>query len=127
MKQGLINLILALLTVLAPAQGMIVTCLALICIDLITGVLAAHKLKQPITSAGLRRTVAKLLVYESAIILAFLTQKYLLLDSIPASNIAAGFVGIAELTSCLENINVLGGNNLLKAILDKLGSVNQEK
>lgn len=127
MKQYIINLLLSVVAVFAPAKAMILSSGALIMFDLITGIMASRKQGIPITSSGLRRTVSKMLVYEISIILAFITQKYLTGDSVPVANIAAGFVGITELVSCMENLNVLSGNNLLKVLLDKLGSVNQPK
>lgn len=125
MRQHLINILVALVAVFAPAQGMIITSIILIVIDLITGLLAAHKQNLPITSAGLKRTIVKLAVYEAAILLGFITQKYLTGDSIPVASIVSGFIGITEFVSCMENLNILGGNNLLKALIDKLGSANK--
>lgn len=124
MKNWLLKLTLASLAVLAPAKGMILTCFCLIVADLITGLLAAKRSKEPITSRGFRRTTVKLFVYESAIILGYLTQTYLTGDSIPVASIIAGFIGITELLSVLENLNIISNNNLLKALLEKL---NQSK
>lgn len=127
MKQILINAALAVTAVFMPAKAMFLTCLALVIVDLITGLSAARKRKEPITSSGIRRTVTKLLVYELAIALAYLTQKYLTGDSIPTANIVAGLIGITELVSCLENLNAISGQKLLKTIIDKLGSTNQNQ
>lgn len=126
MKPYLIHLLLATVAVFAPAQGMLTTALLLIVIDLITGILASKKQGKKINSSGLQRTIVKLLVYEISIMLAFLTETYLLNHSIPVSNIVAGFVGITELKSCLENLNVISGGDLLKQIVDKLGSKNSQ-
>lgn len=127
MKQLAVNAGLAILAVFAPIQGMLVTALVLIVVDLITGVMAARKQGTPITSAGFRRTASKLLVYEIAIAIAYLAQHYLMNDAIPAASIVSGFVGLTELTSCMENLNTLSGANLLKTVIDKLGSQNQSK
>ena len=123
--QALKLLALSIIAVFAPAKAMIVTTIVLILADLITGVLAAQKSNEPITSAGLRRTVSKLLIYETAILLGFLTQTFLTGDSIPVSNIIAGFIGLTELTSVMENLNIIGGGSLLKALLQKLDSSNK--
>lgn len=118
---------LSILAVFAPAKEMIFTSLVLITVDLITGILAARKEGTPITSAGLRRTIVKLAVYEGAIILGYLTQRYLTTDAVPVANIIAGFVGITELTSCMENLNKISDGKILKVLLEKLGSINQPK
>ena len=116
-----------LLAVFAPAKEMILTCLVLIAVDLITGIMAAKKTGQPITSAGIRRTISKVFIYETAIMLGFLTQKFLLADSVPVTNMIAGVIGLTELTSVLENMNRIQGDNVLKSIIDKIGSTNDNK
>lgn len=104
---------------------MLIAAAVLIFIDLITGMAAARKRHEPITSAGIGRSVAKLLVYEIAIALAFIAEKYLTGPNIPLSHIVASLVGVTELLSCYENINELSGQNLLKSIIDKIGSQNK--
>jgi phage-related holin len=125
MKSHLAHLGLAILAVFAPAQSMIISTLVLVVVDLITGLIAAHKQGIPITSSGLRRTIGKTLIYEVVILIAFLAQQYLTGPVIPVSSIAAGFIGLTELTSCVENLNVIGGGSLLKALLTKLDSANK--
>jgi phage-related holin len=123
-KDWAVNVGLAILAVFAPAGGMMATALLLVMADLITGVLAARKQKKRITSSGLQRTVVKTFVYETAIILGFLTEVYLLNHSMPISNMIAGLIGLTELKSCLENIDIIGGKGLLKQVIGKLGSKN---
>lgn len=117
---------LSLLAVFAPAKAMILTSLALVLMDLVTGIIAAKKAGEPVTSAGLRRSIGKLLIYEAAILLGFLTQQYMTGDTVPVSNIIAGLIGVAELTSCLENLNKISDGSILKAVLDKIGSPNEK-
>lgn len=117
---ALAKLGLSILAILAPIKGMVITCLILILIDLISGIAAAIKRKEKISSYGLRRTAVKLFVYESAIVLGFITEQFLLGPTIPVVSIITGFVGITELLSILENLNTISGTDLLKALLDKL-------
>lgn len=126
MKEYAINLVLAILAVFAPAKAMILSSFILVMSDLVTGVWASNKQGKPITSAGLQRTVAKLFVYEMAILLAFIAETYLTSNMIPVSKVVAGLVGITELKSCLENLNTISGQDLLKEAISKLGSKNQE-
>ena len=126
MKEFLIKIGIVIAAIFAPAKGMLLTSLLLIIIDLITGIMAARKSGEPITSSGIRRTVSKLLIYESAIVLAFLVQTYMTGDTVPVSNIVTGMIGLTELTSILENMNTIGGGAILKAIIDKIGSVNKQ-
>lgn len=106
---------------------MVLACFVLVLVDMVSGITAAKKLKNPITSAGLRRTLVKLLVYEAVILLAFLTTQYLTGPEVPLTNIAAGYFGLTEFLSIVENLNIISGNDLLKALLDKLGSANHNK
>jgi hypothetical protein len=125
LKNWAIKLSLTILAIFAPAGPMVLTVGALCIVDLVTGILAARKRGEAITSAGIGRTVSKLLVYEGAVLLAFLTQQYLTGPAVPCAQIVASLVGLTELTSCLENINELSGKDLLKSIIKKISSKNE--
>lgn len=124
MKAWLIKLGLSTLALFAPVQSIMLSAMALIVFDLMSGIWAARKRGDEIKSAGLQRTIVKLLVYEVAIAIGFIAQHYLMGDSLPVCNIIGSYVGLTELTSCYENINEVAGGELLKQILDKLGSKN---
>lgn len=126
MKAYLETVGLALLAVFAPVEGVLAAVLAMIAADLITGVLAAHKRGEKITSAGIRRTVTKFFVYEVAILLSFICEKYLMGSTIPVVKLISGLVGATEIKSCLENLNEIGGGDLLKQVITKIGSDNQQ-
>jgi hypothetical protein len=118
------TLVFALIAVFAPAKGIVLTSFALVLIDLVTGIWAAKKRGEPITSQGLRRTLTKLAVYESALLIAFLAEQYLISDLLPVSKIVSSYIGVVELKSVLENVNDIGGNDLLKALINKLNGPN---
>lgn len=119
------TVLISLAAVFAPAGPMLATAALLIFIDLVTGIACARKRHESITSAGIGRSVAKLVVYELAIGLAFLCQTYLTGDILPLAHIVASLVGVTELLSCYENINELSGQNMLKTIIDKISSQNK--
>lgn len=114
-------LILALTAVLAPVKGAAFTALALCLLDLFTGLLAAYRQKEPLTSNGFGKTIVKILVYEAAILLTFLVDTYLA-GFFPLSNVVSGWIGLTELKSILENLNILAGGNLLKSIIQGIQS-----
>lgn len=114
------NISLALIAVFAPIQAVVLTTLALVMIDLITGLVAARKRKEPITSAGIKRTVGKIMLYEIAIAAAFLCQTYLTGDILPVSKLVSALIGIVELKSILENLDGASGNKLFEAIISRL-------
>lgn len=126
-KDFITGLLVSTVAVFAPIKAVILVTGILIFADLITGILAARKKGEKITSAGLRRTVTKIFIYNSAIMLGFLAEKYMLDGFIPVSKIASGLIATVELASLYENLNTLNGNNLFKALIDKLGSVNDKK
>lgn len=113
------TLLFALLAVFAPIQSTCLAALAVVLADLLTGLEVAHKTKQPVTSAGLKRTLVKLACYQTAILSAFLVGTYLTGPVIPLTNIVAGFIGITELKSVLENLDVLNDGQGVFAQLNR--------
>jgi hypothetical protein len=114
------GLLLACLVVFLPLKGAVLTCLTLVTMDLILGIMAAHRRGETITSSGLKKSVVKLFVYEVAIAMAFLAETYLCGPLLPLSKIVCSFVGLVELKSGLENLSEISGGNLLTALLSKL-------
>lgn len=107
-----------LLAFLAPVANVIFAVLFLIFIDLITGLSASMKEKQTITSSALSRTIGKMLVYLTTIIVAFVVNKYLLVGfEFPIESIVSGFIAITECKSILENLNRLSDNSLIDDLI----------
>lgn len=117
---------MSLFALLAPIHTVMAVTGAMIVIDLITGVLAARKRQEPITSAALRRTVTKMAVYQTAVITGFLCEHYLLSDSLPIVKLAAAAIGLVEMKSITENLNAINGSPVFSSIITALGSKNQE-
>lgn len=116
------SLAIATLAVFAPIKAALATVLVLIIFDLISGIAAAIKKKEKIRSSGLRRTLTKLIVYELSMMLGFLAETYLLYGEIPIVKLVAGLIATTELLSILENCDVLLGQSVFKAIINRLGS-----
>ncbi len=120
------SLTVAALALFAPIQAAVITVMALVLADLIIGLVAAYKRKEPISSAGIRRTVTKIFVYEGTIMLAFITQKYLIGDIIPATKLITGLIGAVELKSILESMDEINGTSVFGSIIKQLGSKNDD-
>lgn len=114
------TILMTAVTVFAPIKAAVLVAFILVMVDLFTGVWASWKRGQKITSAGLKRTVGKIALYEIAICAAFLCQQYLTGDLLPVFKLVTALVGAVELKSCLENLDSISGTNLFKVILDKL-------
>lgn len=127
MKDYAIGFLVSIAAVFAPIKMILLVTGLLIFSDLFTGILAARKRGEKVSSAGLRRTATKVFVYNAAVMLGFLIEKYMLEGFIPVSKIAAGLISVVEFTSILENLNTINGNPIFKQLIDKLGSVNDKK
>jgi hypothetical protein len=118
-------LAISTLALFAPLKGMVIAAFAMVSVDLVTGLMRAHATKEKVQSSGLRRTVVKLVAYELSIVLAFVCEKWLTGDLLPLTKMAAGAVGLVELLSVLENVNILSGG-ALRPLLDKLAPAGEK-
>ena len=98
---------LLVLAFLAPIQNIIFGVLFLIVCDLVTGVTAAVKKKEKITSSKLSRTISKVLVYFITIVVCHVINQHLLFgpDVVPLENLVTSFIALTELKSILENLD----------------------
>lgn len=119
-------LLATLLAVFAPIKAVIVITGVLIMADTLSGILAARKRGESISSAGLRRTITKSLVYLSAVCLGFLVEHYMIADFMPISKIISGAIALVELKSILENLDTINGKSIFKDMIQKLGSDNDK-
>ena len=124
MRNFLQGLVLSAIAVLAPIKAVMATVGVLIFADFVSGIIAAKKRGESISSAKIRNSVTKCLVYQSAVITGFLVQTYLFQGFIPIVNIVGSLIGLTELTSFYENLNSIKGGNIFKKIIELLGSTN---
>ncbi len=94
--------------------------MVLVAVDLVTGMLAARKRGEAIKSSGIKRTVGKILLYQTALCLGFLVQQNLTGDIVPAVKLISTLIGVTELKSVLENLNTLSDSSLFKVLIDKI-------
>lgn len=127
MKEYIIKGLVVIMAILAPIKPMIIACIFLIITDMITGIFAAFKRKERISSAEMRRSVTKLVVYQIAIIAAFVLERYMLGGLLPVSKIVTGVIGMVEFKSILENVSTIAGEDILSMVINKLGSKNAGK
>lgn len=126
MQEWLQKIALASLAALAPIRAVLISVGFLILADLVTGMWAAKKRGEKISSAAMRRTVSKMFIYEMAVIGGFLLETYLLNNVMPVTKIVAGTIGLVEFKSMLENSDQIVGGNIFKAVLKILGSKNDK-
>lgn len=116
---------LAGIAALAPIHAVIVTVGILIFADLATGIWAAKKRNESITSGRLRDSVTKMFVYQTAIVTGFLIETYLIGGLVPIVKLAGAVIGFVEAKSLFENLNEISGQDLFKTLIEKLGSKNK--
>ena len=116
---GLLKSIILLIgAFLAPIATVIFAVLFLIFVDLITGILASIKEKQNITSSAMSRTIAKVFVYCTTIIVTYVVHKYLLVGfDFPIESIVSGFIALTEMKSILENMDRISNHSVLKDLI----------
>jgi hypothetical protein len=101
---------------------MITAVAVLVALDMVCGIWAAYKRGEKITSAQMRHSVTKIIIYELALIVAFIAETYLLSDFIPITRIIAAAIGSSELKSLYENMSEISGDDLLKLAISKLSA-----
>lgn len=128
MQNFIKDLLLLLMTFLAPVKSTILAVYFLILVDLITGLWASYKEKQDITSSGLSRTIGKILIYSITIVISYIVHKFLLIGfEIPIESLVSGFIAITETKSIFENINRISNNQVMKDLVKILSNERQKK
>lgn len=110
------TLLFAVLASLSPLKAVVITVLALVLLDFITGILASLKRKQPIESYRLKATVLKLTIYQLCVIMSFYVGLYLIGPEVPLLKITTTLIGLTEVKSVLENFSIIAGNSLFSAL-----------
>ena len=114
-KAFFIKLFLSISIIFLPLKPIMITVGILIFFDFITGVYKTWKLNKKITSLKMSFTVSKMVLYQIAIISAFLTEMFIM-PLIPLSKIVSGYIALVELKSISENISETVGTNFFKEI-----------
>jgi hypothetical protein len=112
--------LIGLFGVFAPIEGALATVVILTLTDLVTGVLAAKKRGDKIISFKVGRTISKIILFEIALMLGFIAERYLMGNILPVVKLIGGAIGMRELLSCLENLDVIFGVDVFQAMIDKL-------
>ena len=114
-QNHLMELMAAILAVLAPEIGIMIAIGCLITFDMITGIAAAYKIKTPVTSRKMSRTISKSIFYTIAI-LAGVAIQYIISDALPVTKLVAGVISLVEGKSIFENLYKITGVNYLDSL-----------
>lgn len=118
-------LALTTIAVFAPAKSVLITVMALSLVDLVLGILVSRKQGTAINSQGFRRSIIKIMLYEVAVLSAFLVGKELTGPELPVMSMVTALIGITELKSILENLGMLSADkdNVFSALVTKLNEL----
>ena len=108
----------------APVYPLIAAIGFFVFADFLTGIQAARKRGEKITSTKMKNTVIKFAAYGIAVITSFLIEKYFL-DGIPALKIIAGLVAFIEVKSINENMKDITGTDIFGEILKRFPKLNK--
>jgi len=100
---------------LMPVASFLAVGIVLVICDWITGLTAAKKRGDKITSRGLYRTVEKIVFYSMAIVLVLIVEKSML-GTDWLVYLVSSYIALVELYSNLENISVITGTNILEVV-----------
>lgn len=127
-QQKLVQILAVISSFFLPISGILFLIAFAIVVDTITGVWKARKLGVPITSRGLSAIVSKLFLYEIAVILTYLIDKFILNDiilqffSVPLmlTKILSLVLVSIEVMSISENYKAVKGIDLWQAMKNLL-------
>lgn len=109
------SIFVACIAFFAPIFPAMIAVGILIFIDTLTGIIAAKRAGESITSKKMGGAITKSIVYQLLIISAHLCETFLFAQ-IPFVKISLAFLAMTEFTSISENFEKSTGKNLLKYI-----------
>ncbi len=109
------DILLVIGAILTPMVPIIIVTGLLISFDFISGMAAALKRGEDLTSRKMSNTISKIIFYNLALFSSMGIQ-YLLKDMIPVTNIVVGVVAMVEAKSIYENIGFILGIDFWSAI-----------
>lgn len=104
-----------LIVFFTPIYAAMIAVLILIMIDTITGIIAARRSKETITSKKFGGVVTKFVIYQTLIIAANLCELYLF-PLLPFLKISLAFLAITEFGSIGENFQKATGYSILRYV-----------
>lgn len=124
LKVWLLATIAVLAGFFAPIH-VLLTCVAVIVMmDFVLGIGASIKRKIPVTSNRMRKTISKFIAYLGGLLLLYVINHGIIGDEIPLTGGMATIIGLAEASSCMENLSIITGQeNLFGSILAKINKL----
>lgn len=122
----LTDILIVIGAVLTPMIPIIIVTGLLISFDFISGMAAAIKRGELLTSRKMSNTISKVIFYNLALFSSMGVQ-YLLKDIIPVTNIIVGVIAMVEAKSIYENVGFILGIDFWNAIKEYINRPNDNK
>lgn len=126
LKQNLLDIVALIVVFFTPVHAALLTVVALGLVDFITGIWAAKKRQETITSNKMFRSIVKVTIYNLLILISYLVEKYMI-DYLPLTKIATSCIAVIEMKSLYENSSDILGIDLwsrVKEFMDKKPNIN---
>lgn len=121
MGKHIAALLIAITAILTPAVPIIIFTGVLIFSDTATGIWAAVKRGEKITSRALGRTATKIVLYSAVILLTFGFEVFFpALQYVHMGQIASGYICLVELKSIYENVSDITGLDIWSHLVGKI-------
>jgi len=117
MKQYLMPMFVAVISIFTPVIPMLLTIGVLIVIDFLVGIYRAFKMNEQITSRKMGNTISKMFLYQLTIISLFLFETYILMGILPVTKIGAALISVTELKSIDESVEKMTGVGIWKKLV----------
>jgi uncharacterized membrane protein len=117
MKQYLMPMFVAVISIFTPVIPMLLTIGVLIVIDFLVGIYRAFKMNEQITSRKMGNTISKMFLYQLTIISLFLFETYILMGILPVTKIGAALISVTELKSIDESVEKMTGVGVWKKLV----------
>jgi hypothetical protein len=111
MSAWLIKVAAAVVLFLAPIQASVNVVFALVLVDMVFGLIVAHKRGERIKSSKLAHTPLKMFVYFASITAVYAADTHIGLV-MPVTKIVTGIIGATEVLSMLEKAEFLTGTQI---------------
>lgn len=119
-KMWFVAIAAACVNYLLPIKAFIFITFGMVAGDLITGIMAAGKRGEAITSAGLSRSVVKFVMYAVAIVASHAMEHVYFAGAFPLVYTVAGYICVTEFWSLLENVGTVTGADIISVVKGKL-------
>jgi hypothetical protein len=117
MKQYLLPMFVATISIFTPVIPMLLTIGVLIVIDFLVGIYRAFKMNEQITSRKMGNTISKMFLYQLTIISLFLFETFILMGILPVTKIGSVLISITELKSIDESVEKMTGVGIWKKLV----------